>query len=202
MRSKAELFECIKIIILICAMMASVHLLNILTDGYFLNFGLEPRELSRIYAILLYPWLHGDMTHLLSNLSIFVVLAFLCLMQGVRYFVKASAIIIIVSGLLVWLFGRDAIHIGASGWIFGLWSLTIALAWFERSFLNISVGIGVLIFYGGMIFGLVPTSAPVSFEGHIFGAMAGVISAAILSKERRLRLKKTPNGELQFWSDN
>lgn len=183
-------------------MMASVHLLNILTDGYFLNFGLEPRELSRIYAILLYPWLHGDMTHLLSNLSIFVVLAFLCLMQGVRYFVKASAIIIIVSGLLVWLFGRDAIHIGASGWIFGLWSLTIALAWFERSFLNISVGIGVLIFYGGMIFGLVPTSAPVSFEGHIFGAMAGVISAAILSKERRLRLKKTPNGELQFWSDN
>lgn len=180
--------------------MGAVHFLNIITGGYFRSFGLEPRELSSIYTILLSPWLHGDMAHLLSNLSILVVLAFLCLIQGVRYFVKASAIIIIVSGLLVWLFGRDAIHIGASGWIFGLWSLTIALAWFDRSFLNIIIGIGVLIFYGGMIFGLVPTSAPISFEGHIFGALAGILSAAILSKERNARSLKAPKNELKFWS--
>ena len=180
--------------------MAGVHFLNILTGGYLRSFGLEPRELSSIYTILLSPWLHGDITHLLSNLSILVVLAFLCLLQGVRYFVRASAIIIIVSGLLVWLFGRNAIHIGASGWIFGLWSLTIALAWFDRSFLNIMVGIGVLIFYGSMIVGLVPSSAPISFEGHIFGALSGVLSAAILSKERKLKPLNAPKNELKFWS--
>lgn len=180
--------------------MTGVHLLNILTGGYFRGFGIEPREFSSIYTIILYPWLHGDMPHLLSNLSIFVVLAFLCLMQGVRYFVKASAIIIIASGLLVWLFGRDAIHLGASGWIFGLWSLTIALAWFDRSFLNIIVGMAVLIFYGSMIFGLVPTSATISFEAHIFGALSGVLSAVILSKERSLGLRKASKNELKFWS--
>lgn len=202
MRSAKDLWNSVKIILLICAIMVGIHFLNILTDGYFRNFGLEPREFSSIYTIILSPWLHGDMTHLLSNLSILVVLAFLCLLQGVRYFVKASAIIIIVSGLLVWSFGRDAIHIGASGWIFGLWSLVIALAWFERSFLNIIIGIGVLIFYGGMIFGLVPTSAPISFEGHIFGALSGVLSAAILSKERIPKPLTASKNDLKFWSED
>lgn len=178
--------------------MAGVHFLNIITGGYLRNFGLEPRTLNSLYTIILSPWLHGDIAHLLSNLSILVVLAFLCLLQGVRYFVKASAIIIIVSGLLVWLFGRNAVHIGASGWIFGLWSLVIATAWFDRSFLNISIGIGVLIFYGGMIFGLVPTSAPISFEAHIFGALSGVLSAAILSKDRNLEPLAAPKNELKF----
>ncbi len=182
--------------------MLSVHFLNGITGGYLRNFGLIPRDFSSIFSILLFPWLHGDMTHLLSNLSIFIVLSFLCLLQGVRYFVYASAIIIIVSGVLVWLFGRDAIHIGASAWIFGLWSLTIALAWFDRSFLSILIGIGVLIFYGGMIFGLMPTSDSISFEGHIFGAISGVLSAAILSKKRKLKPIKAPKNELKFWSDN
>ena len=182
--------------------MLSVHFFNSLTGGYLRNFGLIPRDFSSIISILIFPWLHGDMNHLISNLSILIVLAFLCLLQGVHYFLKASAIIIIVSGVLVWLFGRDAIHIGASAWIFGLWSLTIALAWFDRSFLNILIGIGVLIFYGGMIFGLAPTSESISFEGHIFGAISGVISAAILSKERKLKPLKLPKNELKFWSDN
>jgi membrane associated rhomboid family serine protease len=78
----------------------------------------------------------------------------------------------------VWAFGRDANHIGASGWIFGLWSLVIATAWFNRKFIHILIAIAVIIFQGGMVFGLIPGNPKISYEAHIFGAIAGVMCAA------------------------
>jgi membrane associated rhomboid family serine protease len=92
-------------------------------------------------------------------------------------FVYSSVIIITVSGILVWLFGRDANHIGASGWVFGLWSLSISLAWFDRRMMNIVIAILVILFYGGMVFGMLPQDSSVSFESHLFGALAGVLAA-------------------------
>lgn len=198
--TKAKLFENIKIVALICGLMVAVHMMNVITGGYFRTLGVQPRDISSLYSIILYPWIHGDINHLLSNLSIMAILSFLCLLQGPRYFIRASAIIIILSGALLWLFGRGSIHIGASGWIFGLWSLTIALAWFERSPMNIIIGIGVIFFYGGLIFGLLPTSAPVSVEGHIFGALSGIFAAGLLSKQRRIAPARAHNSDLKFWS--
>lgn len=201
MIDKKTLFDRLKIITLICSMMIAVHILNIISGGYFRSFGVHPRDLSSIYTIATSPWLHGDLNHLIGNLSIMVVLAFICLLQGTRYFIKASALIILLSGLMLWLLGRDANHIGASSWIFGLWSLVIALAWFDRSFINIAISIGVIFFYGGLVFGLMPTAAPISFEGHIFGAIAGVITAAILSQSKDRKLRKTNRtGDIKFWS--
>jgi membrane associated rhomboid family serine protease len=66
-----------------------------------------------------------------------------------------------------------------------LWSLCIALAWFERSVINIIIAIGVVVFYGGMIVGVLPSDPFVSFEAHAFGAIAGVVAAAILGKRNR-----------------
>lgn len=199
--SKDDLFDRLKIIALICLVMIGVHILNIITSGYLRSFGLQPRDISSIYTIATSPWLHGDINHLIGNLSIMIVLAFICLLQGTRYFVRASMLIILLSGIMLWLFGRDANHIGASSWIFGLWSLVIALAWFDRSFINIAISIGVIFFYGGLVVGLMPTAAHISFEGHIFGAIAGVISAAILSKTSDRTLQKTNrSGEIKFWS--
>lgn len=182
---KNILYERLKIIFLIGAIMVGVHILNFMTGGYFRSFGLEPREFSSLYTIFTSPWLHGDINHLIGNLSIMVVLSFLCLLKGVRYFIKASGLIIILSGLMLWLLGRDAIHIGASTWIFGLWSLVIAHAWYDRSFINIAISLSVIFFYGGMVGGLMPTAQPISFEGHIFGAISGLITAAILSKDNK-----------------
>jgi membrane associated rhomboid family serine protease len=126
--------------------------------------------------------LHEDFGHLIHNLSAFVVLGSLCVLNGVCYFVKASVLIILMSGALVWLFGRDATHIGASGWIFGLWSLVIALAWYDRSLRNIAISLVVLFFYGGMAFGVLPIQGSISFESHLFGAVAGVMTAWMLPK--------------------
>jgi membrane associated rhomboid family serine protease len=102
--------------------------------------------------------------------------------RGKRFYCQASLLIIVVGGALVWLLGRPAVHIGASGWIFGLWSLSIALAWFERSVVNFLVSCTVVVLYGGMILGVLPSQPGVSFEGHAFGALAGILAAWVYGR--------------------
>ena len=184
------------------AAMVGVHGLNILTGGYLSNFGIEPREIGGAYTIATAPLIHANIAHLANNLLVFLVLGSLVLLQGLRYFAKASAIIILLGGALVWLFARPSEHIGASGWIFGLWSLVIALAWYERSPRNIAIALAVLFFYGGMVWGVMPTQSYVSFESHLFGAIAGVVAAASLSrKPPQIVDAPVRAGELKFWPD-
>ncbi|MFN3619953.1 rhomboid family intramembrane serine protease [Sphingorhabdus sp.] len=183
------------------AAMVAVHVVNFFSGGYLSTFGIEPREISSAYSIATAPWLHTDVGHLGSNLAAFVVLGSLVLLQGLRYFVKASALIILLGGTLVWLFARDATHIGASGWVFGLWSLVIALAWFDRSPRNIAIALAVVFFYGGMVFGVLPTAGYISFESHLFGAIAGVFAAFTLSKKPVVEIvAPARQNELKFWS--
>jgi membrane associated rhomboid family serine protease len=181
--------------------MVAVHLVNILTGGYLSNFGIEPRDIGGAYTVATAPFIHGDVGHLGSNLAAFVVLGSLVLLQGLRYFVKASAVIILLGGALVWLFARPGDHIGASGWIFGLWSLVIALAWFDRSPRNIAIALAVVFFYGGMVFGVLPTAGYISFESHLFGAIAGIFAAFTLSKKPAAEIvAPARQNELKFWS--
>ncbi len=183
------------------AAMVVVHVVNFFTGGYLSTFGIEPREIGSAYSIATAPWLHANIAHLGSNLAAFVVLGSLVLFQGLRYFVKASALIILLGGALVWLFARDATHIGASGWVFGLWSLVIALAWFDRSPRNIAIALAVVFFYGGMVFGVLPTAGYISFESHLFGAIAGIFAAFTLSKKPAVGIVTTVRqNELKFWS--
>lgn len=189
-----------KTIIMVSATMVIVHIANLFTGGHLSSFGIEPREIGSAYTIATAPWLHADFGHLGSNLAAFVVLGSLVLLQGLRYFVKASALIILLGGALVWLFGRDSTHIGASGWIFGLWSLVIALAWFDRSPRNIAIALAVVFFYGGMVFGVLPTASYISFESHLFGAIAGVFAAFTLSNKPAAIAAPARQNELKFWS--
>jgi membrane associated rhomboid family serine protease len=187
----------------ISAAMIGVHIVNLFTGGYLSNFGIEPRQIGDAYTIASAPFIHADVAHLGSNLAAFVVLGSLVLLQGLRYFVKASAVIILLGGALVWLLGRPGDHIGASGWIFGLWSLVIALAWFDRSPRNIAIALAVVFFYGGMVFGVLPTQGYISFESHLFGAIAGVFAAFTLSKKSAVEIvAPVRQNELKFWSQD
>jgi membrane associated rhomboid family serine protease len=189
----------ITILAAICTAMIAVHIVNLALGGSLLAFGIDPRDLDSAYTIFTAPWLHADFGHLFSNLASFVVLAAICLINGIRYFVKASLLIIAITGGLVWLLARDNLHIGASGWIFGLWGLVIALAFVQRSWLNIGIGLAVIFFYGGMVMGVLPTDGYISFESHLFGAIAGVATAVIMSRKPR-RVASSATGELKFWS--
>jgi membrane associated rhomboid family serine protease len=202
MNHKAIFAQRASVVALICAAMIFVHMIDIALGGYLKSFGIQPREIDSAYTIALAPWLHGDFSHLFGNLAAFIVLAGLCLINGIRYFAKASVLIIGLGGALVWLFGRGNVHIGASGWIFGLWSLSLALAWFDRSYRNIVIAIAVVFFYGGMVFGVLPTDSYISFESHFFGALAGVFAAFTLSKKPPQIVDAPARvNELKFWPD-
>ncbi len=186
----------------LCAVMVGVHGINILTGGYLSSFGIEPRQIGGAYTIATAPMIHANLAHLGNNLIAFAVLGWLVMLQGLRYFVKASAIIVLLGGALVWLFARSGDHIGASGWIFGLWSLVIALAWYDRSPRNIAIALAVLFFYGGMIWGVLPGQGHVSFESHLFGALAGIFAASTLSRKPPQIIEQPVRADqLKFWPE-
>ena len=90
----------------------------------------------------------------------------------------------VLGGLLVWLLARPGMHLGASGWVFGLWGLLLGRAWFERSLGSLLIAVLVLFYYGGWWFGLLPRQG-ISFEYHLAGALCGVLYAALTRTSRR-----------------
>ncbi len=90
----------------------------------------------------------------------------------------------LVGGSLTWLMGRSAIHIGASGVIFSLFSYLLLAGWFSRKIKYIVVSIALIFFYSGMIFGVLPSTPGVSWEGHLFGFIAGIIVAWAYHKRK------------------
>ena len=164
------------------ALLIVVHVVNVLLDGSLNQFGIVPRSVAGWYHILAAPFLHGNVGHLLNNLVGLGIFGSFCLLRSVKFFAAGSVFIVLFGGSLVWAFGRDATHIGASGWVFGLWSLCIAMAWFDRRLANIALAVLVIFLYGGMIHGVLPTDSHVSFESHLSGAFAGVIFAFVYTR--------------------
>lgn len=174
---KAWLVPRLQLLLGIAALMLALQLVNSLSGNALNGWGVLPRHLASLPGILTAPWLHAGWLHLLNNLPGLLLLGWLVSLGSIRRFVAASVFIIIGSGALVWLFARHGMHLGASGWLFGLWGLLLAQAWFQRSLLNLLIAVLVLIYYGSWWYGMLPSQA-VSFEYHLFGALCGVLFAA------------------------
>lgn len=167
-------------------------------SGRLDRFGIQPRSLEGLDGILWSPFLHGGFAHLISNTIPFAVLSALVLLRGARRYINASLIIIAVGGLLVWAFaiGSNEVHIGASGWVFGLFGFIVASAFFERRPLSIGLGLITLFLYGGTIlFGFVPRPG-LSVEGHLFGFVAGILAAKILTGRKVKSDETTPDSAI------
>lgn len=177
------LIKQLRILFLIAGLMIGVYLINLVLGGVLFSYGLIPRRLTGLWGIFTSVLIHKDLGHLLGNLSALLVLAWLCMLRSIRYFIIASTFIIIVGGLLLWLFGRSASHIGASGWIFGLWALLLANGYFERTIKKIVISVAVIVLYSGFVFGLLPDKQ-VSFEGHICGMIAGILFSWLTHKTK------------------
>ena len=174
----------LRFLIWLCALMIGVHIVNILVQYQLNQYGIYPRHWQTLWTIFTAPFLHGSIYHLVNNLIGLCLFSGFYLIHSLRRYVYSSFVIILVTGLLVWLLGRNAIHIGASGWVFGSWGLCIATAWFERKLMNILIASIVIVFYGGVIYGVLPRDPNVSFESHLFGVIAGVFSAYLNAKHK------------------
>lgn len=159
---------------------------TIALDDQLQNNGIHPRSVGGLDGVLWAPFLHSGFPHLISNTVPFAVLSGLTLTGGLSRYLKASAIIIVLGGLLVWAFaiGSNENHIGASGWVFGLLGFLVAAAVLEKKPLTIAVGLFALFFYGGTILvGFVPRPG-LSWEGHLFGFIAGMAAARAIATKR------------------
>ncbi len=150
-----------------------IEIVNLLTGHRLNGFGLTPRTLDGLPGIALAPLLHGSLAHLASNTAGLIALGGLVALRGERHFVAVSVAIALLGGTLVWLLGRPALHVGASGLVFGYFGLTVGRAWHERTWDAVVIGLAVIGLYGGMLWGLSPLQGHVSWEGHAAGLVAG-----------------------------
>jgi membrane associated rhomboid family serine protease len=171
-------------------------------NGHRLDYnGIRPLETDGLEGILFAPLLHSNWQHLIANTGPALVLGFLMTLAGLSRFIFATAIIWILGGFGTWLIGNTGVpsgvetnHIGASGLIFGWLTFLIVFGFFTRKAWEIVVGVIVLFVYGSVLLGVLPGTFGVSWQGHLCGALAGVLAAYMLSgperKARELRKRK------------
>ncbi len=154
-----------------------VELINYLMGHSLCSWGILPRTLKGLKGIPLSPFLHSSIIHVTLNSIPLAVLGGFVMMHGKRVFFEISIIIVFIGGAVLWLFGRSSYHVGASGLIFGYFGYLVFRAWYERSLKSFIIAFITIFLYGGIIWGLLPISSRISWEGHLFGLLAGVLAA-------------------------
>ncbi len=169
-------------LIVVLAVIWAVEAVNLVLGHGLASWGILPRDLSGLIGIPLAPFIHANVFHAVSNTVPLIILGGLALADGQGRFWEATALIVVLSGALVWVFARAAYHIGASGLVFGYFGLLLGRAVFERSFVSLAIAALTIALYGGLVWGVLPTRSYISFEAHLFGLIAGV---AVAWLERR-----------------
>lgn len=168
------------IVALLVAAMWVVEIIDLIPGTDLDRWGIRPRELVGLVGIVTAPFLHNGFAHLISNTIPFLILGGLIAASGVAQFFRVTVIVGLTAGLGTWLIGQsDSYHIGASGLVFGYLTYLLARGLFERKLTYLAVGLVVLFLYGGVLWGLVPRPG-ISWQGHLFGALGGVLAAKVL----------------------
>jgi membrane associated rhomboid family serine protease len=148
--------------------------------------GIHPRNVDGLDGILWAPFLHGGWGHVLSNTGPLAVLGGLVAIRGRARLGAVTVVAILVGGMLTWIFGGTGNHIGASGVAFAYFGALLGAAVFERRPAAIAPALVAVMLYYGLIVGLVPQRG-ISWEGHLFGLIAGLVGARLLVTARRGR---------------
>lgn len=163
------------------ALLWVVNVVNWLV-GYGLNptLGLIPRQFGGLDGIIAMPLLHGSFAHLMANTPPLLVMGGLLVATTARSLLAVNAMVIGLGGGLVWLFGSNAIHIGASGLVFGWFGFLVVRGLMDRAPITLGTALVVGALYGSMLWGVLPGQPGVSWEAHLFGAIAGSAAAATI----------------------
>lgn len=156
------------------SMMWAVEIVDAPLGGRLDTLGIEPRDADGLTGVVAAPFLHGGFGHLIANTTALLVLGPL-LALSTRAFWPVVAGITVVGGFAVWaLAPSNTLHIGASGLIYGIAGYLVAWAVLQRRLVSAAVAVLVLLLYGGMVLGVLPGQPGVSWQSHLFGAVAGV----------------------------
>lgn len=166
-----------------------VKLIETFFDFNFAALGLFPRKIEGLIGIITSPFIHADYLHLISNTIPFIILG-----SALIYFYRSISfrvfiLIFLLTGVWVWLAGRPSYHIGASGVVYGLAFFLFLSGIFRKDRGLMAFSLLVVFLYGSIIWGIVPLESGMSWEGHLFGALSGVICAIAFKKEGPQRKK-------------
>lgn len=167
--------EALRFPFLFIVLMWIVHLFKAGTGFNLSSLGIYPRELSGLSGVITAPLIHGDWQHLISNTVPLAALGAIIFLFYRRVAVKSFVIIYLLTGIGVWLLARSVYHIGASGVVYGLVSFVFWNGIFRRSFKSIALALVILVMYSGYFLGIVPGQQGISWESHLYGAIAGII---------------------------
>lgn len=160
------------------ALIWTVSLYGLWVDsGIVSALALVPRRVDGLPGVLGTLFVHGSFGHLSANTPPLLILGGMVAVRGVGYYLTAALAIAVLGGLALWVFGREAAHIGASGLVFGFFGFLVARGYYERRWSSIAAALVVIVLYGGLIAGVVPRGGHVSWEAHLFGLLAGILCA-------------------------
>jgi membrane associated rhomboid family serine protease len=182
----------IKGVIAFIAAIWAVFVLECVLPFDLTSLGLIPRTLTGLVGIPAMPFLHANLQHIVSNtLPLFILLILLAGSKANSWAVVVQ--VVLLGGILLWLLGRPANHIGASGLIFGLIAFLIVSGLLERRFVPLVISVVVIFLYGGsLLLGVVPRlGSHISWDGHLFGAVAGGIIAYLLTSNSKPQVTAT-----------
>lgn len=182
------------------ALLYVVEVADVLSGGLLeREGGIVSREGEGLDGILTAPLLHGDWSHLWANTVPFLVFGFLAMAGGIGQFVMVTATIWLLGGAAVWAFGPDGYYtVGASGVIFGWLAFLLVRGFFARSGKQILLSVVLFMIWGGVLWGVLPSDPHVSWQGHLFGALAGVLAAWLVARADRGRRTTPAVGAPQF----
>jgi membrane associated rhomboid family serine protease len=165
------------------ALMWVVEVVDVAVDHRLDRYGIEPRDVDGLDGVIAAPFLHVGFGHLLANTVPFVTMGVVVAFEGACRLVSATVIVALVSGLGTWLVAAPGtVHVGASGIVFGYATYLIARGVFNRSGAQLAVGLLVVVIWGGALLGGLEPQRGISWQGHLFGAIGGVVAARVLAR--------------------
>ena len=176
-------------VLILVALIWIVEIVNLFLGHRLVSWGILPRSFSGLIGIPLAPLLHAGFWHAVSNTVPLLILGSLTLAGGKKMFWETTVNVTLLSGALVWLFAREAYHVGASGLVFGYFGVILARAYIDRSITTIAIAIVTVMAYGGLIWGILPLRSYVSYESHLFGLIAGF---SVVWLDRKFGKARTP----------
>lgn len=163
---------------------------RIFLSGWLDSLGIQPRSTMGLRGIPVAPFIHASLDAVIANSMPFLVLGWLVMLRGLGTFARVSVIVTFISGLGVWCTARGSnVQIGSSGLIFGYLGYLILRGYFDRSVLSVAISVLVGVFYGSLIWGILPVSQAAVWEGQLWGFLAGMLCAWLLTRQPRTILE-------------
>ena len=186
---KKELFRILFVPVVFILLMWLLKIIELQFNFSLIKFGVLPQTLKGLKGILFSPFIHKDLTHLFNNTYPVLILGGLLFSVYRKIALQIFLWIFFISGFWLWIIGRPSFHIGASGIIYGLASFLFISGVIRKNPRLAAVSLIIIFLYGSMLWGILPTKAAISWEGHLAGFAAGILVAIFYRKEGPQRKK-------------